>query len=106
MRASSYQKLLDELAKLDAAPEAKRQFEELLRRNAAMDGIACLQRDERVGFASHLLTQKEDRSVIRERLMARFQVSRSQAYADISEAMRTVQKPTQRLDGGQLKWEQ
>lgn len=105
MRASSYQRLIDGLDDLNAPEESKKVFAEWLRRNAALDGVS-LQRNERVGFASQLLAKREDRAVIRERLMNRFHVSRSQAYADIAEAEQSVQKTVQRLDGGLIKWNQ
>lgn len=98
MRASSYQNLIDGLDKIDAPPEIKRQFEEMLRRNAVIDGVVISDRNDRVRFASHLLGLREARSVIRDRLMMRFQISRAQAYADISEAMQSVQKTAQKLD--------
>jgi hypothetical protein len=43
--------------------------------------------DERVYFARHLLALKEPRATIRDRLQARYQIGRSQAYRLIDTAL-------------------
>lgn len=92
MRACSYQSLLDSLAGIDAPTEYKQQFEALLRHKAAQEGLLLVDRRERVQFARHLLDQDEERAVIAARLRARFDIGRTQAYADISKALETVRK--------------
>lgn len=87
MSKAIYQKLLADLAGMNAPEEAKRQFEDLIRRSAALDGVASLERQERVQFARHLLDLKESRPVIRDRIMARYEVGRSQAYQVIDQAL-------------------
>lgn len=87
MGKAIYQQLLAGLAALDAPEEAKRQFEEMIRRRAALDGLATIDPQERVQFARHLLDLKEPRPVIRNRIMARYGVGRSQAYEVIDQAL-------------------
>lgn len=89
MRKSSYQQLIDGLAGIAATDEAKRQFEELIRRSAALDGITSLERSERVRFARHLLGLREPRAVIRDRLMTRYHIGRTQAYQVIEQALQS-----------------
>jgi hypothetical protein len=86
-RATVYQRLIDQIAGLSAPDEVKRQFEALVRRNAAIDGDTALERAERVKFARHLLDLREDRPTINRRLMARYGIGRTQAYGVISDAL-------------------
>jgi hypothetical protein len=87
MRKSSYQHLIDGLAGIAAPEEAKRQFAELIRRSAALDGVAVLERQERAQFARHLLDLREPRAAIRDRLMSRYDIGRTQAYQVIEQAL-------------------
>jgi hypothetical protein len=87
MGKSVYRQLLASLAALDAPADAKRQFEEMIRQRAALDGLASIDRQERVQFARYLLDVKELRPVIRDRIMARYGVGRSQAYEAIDQAL-------------------
>ena len=87
MRKAAYQNLLDALAGLSAPEEVKRQFEDLIRRSAALNGVASLDRAERVKFARRLLDQKEPRAAISRRLQAKYGIGRSQAYQVISDAL-------------------
>jgi hypothetical protein len=93
MAKAVYRQLLASLAALDAPADAKRQFEEMIRQRAAIDGLARIDRD-RVQFARHLLDVKEARPLIRDRIMARYGVGRSQAYDAIDQALQlSGQKP-------------
>lgn len=87
MRKGTYERMLDGLASLSVPEGAKRQFAELIRQSAAVDGIASLDRSERVKFARHLLDQKEPRSTISKRLQEKYGIGRSQAYQVISDAL-------------------
>lgn len=87
MRKSSYQQLIDGLAGIAAPEEAKRQFAELIRRSAALDGVTVLDRQERTQFARHLLNLREPRAAIRDRLMSRYDIGRTQAYQVIEQAL-------------------
>jgi hypothetical protein len=87
MGKASYQQLLDGLSLIDAPAEVKRQVENLIRNQAAADGVAMSFRNDRMQFARHLFDARTARSVIRDRLMRRFDVSESQAYRDINDAL-------------------
>lgn len=87
MGKAIYQQLLDGLAALSVTEEARHKFEQLIRRQAGIDGVASLDRQERVDFARHLLGIREPRAVIRDRLMAKYALGRSQAYQVIEQAL-------------------
>ena len=95
MRANSYQALMDDLARLNLPPEHRKAFEELLRKRAALDGVAVLNRWERVQLARRLLDRREDRAVICLKLQETFGIGRTQAYDDISKALQIVRKTAQ-----------
>lgn len=87
MRKSSYQQLIDGLAGIAAPEEMKRQFEELIRRRAALDGITGLELSERVQFARRLLDLHQPRPIISKRLMVKYGIGKTQAYKAITEAL-------------------
>lgn len=87
MGKATFESLLADLAGMAVPEEAKRQFEELIRRRAALDGVTSLDRQERVQFARRLLDIREPRATIRDRVMARYEVGRSQAYQVIDQAL-------------------
>jgi len=87
MRKATYQQLLDGLASIAASEDTKRQFEELIRRSAALDGVTGLERSERVQFARRLLDLHQPRTIISKRLMVRYEIGRTQAYKAINEAL-------------------
>lgn len=87
MRKSTWLQLIDGLAGIPVPDEFKRQFEELIRSTAALDGVTAIDRGSRVKFARQLLAQHEPRPVICKRLMVRYGIGRTQAYKVISEAL-------------------
>jgi hypothetical protein len=87
MGKAAYQQLLDRLAALPVTEEARRKFEQLIRLQAALDGVTSLERQERVDFARHLRHLGEPRTVIRDRLMAKYALGRSQAYQVIDQSL-------------------
>lgn len=87
MGKATFENLLADLAGMAVPEEAKRQFEELIKRRAALDGVTSFDRQERVQFARHLLDLKAPREEIRDRVMARYEVRRSQAYQVINQAL-------------------
>ncbi|MVW64519.1 hypothetical protein GPY61_31865 [Massilia sp. NEAU-DD11] len=93
MRKSTYQQLIDGLAEMAVPVEIKLQFAELIRRSAALDGVTGLDRSERVLFARRMLDLGEPRPVIRNRLMVRYQLGRSQAYGIIAQALQLSEFP-------------
>lgn len=79
--------MLQELDAANVAPEAKELFAEIVRRHAAQEGVRAVECRARVIYARELLDQGADRSIICERLMTRYGVRRSTAYADIGKAL-------------------
>jgi hypothetical protein len=65
---------------LDTPESAKAQFKRLVRHIGAMHGIGGMARDEQVDYARRLLRAGVSRPTARDRLMALFAISRSQAY--------------------------
>lgn len=94
MRAIVYQILLREVDALKAADEpAKKAFREVIRRIAKDQGVGSLERGERVEYAGEMLGRLVQRVFIRDRLKARFHISKTQAYRDIEEALQLSHKP-------------
>lgn len=87
MGKAGFEMLLAGLPEIPGPEDTKRRFEELIRRAAALEGVTSLERQERVQFARRLLDLKEPRPAIRERIMARYEVGRSQAYQVIDQAL-------------------
>jgi hypothetical protein len=93
--------LRDLLAKLDqcaADAGAKNEFRRMIEAVGNAHGITLEGPAERIAFARRLLDAGSPRTEIRDRLMARFNVGRSQAYGDISDALQIVQSLTILLD--------
>lgn len=88
MSSPIFQDLCAGIDTLDIDEKAKQQFREFVRgvRLAHGDDVG-IQREDRGAFATALLAQRVARSEIRERLMARYQLSRRQAYRVIEEAL-------------------
>lgn len=94
--------LMTMLNDCDASEAAKAEFRKLIREAAARTGFALGPdlRSQRVEFARHLLRDlREPRTIIRSRLMAKFGVSRSQSYVDISDALKLSSPLCYPLDG-------
>jgi hypothetical protein len=81
---------MDGLGDIPVSEEAKRQFEQLIRATAALDGVPDLDDSpaRRVKHARHLLDMREARTVICQRLMTKYGIGRSQAYDAISQALK------------------
>ena len=76
----------------DVSDEVKRVMLDTIRKIARESGDTSLEQGERIEFARRLLEMREPRPVIRDRLKARFQIKKSQAYRDIEEALKLAQK--------------
>jgi hypothetical protein len=87
MARAIYQQLLADLARMDTPEDEKRKYEAMIRHSAAMQGVAGLDRPERVKYAAHLLAIGNARSIICRRLMSRYSIGRSQAYEVIRQAL-------------------
>lgn len=90
MRKSTWLQLMDGLGGIEASDEVRRQFAQLIRSTAAMNGVADLDDSPamRVKFARHLLDMREPRTVICQRLMTKYGIGRSQAYEAITQALK------------------
>lgn len=85
---SPYQRLIERLGVLETPEETKQLFRKLIDETAAQE--SANDQGERVKYARQLLDLKEPRSIIKERLMTRFQIGKSTAYRDISAALAIV----------------
>jgi hypothetical protein len=97
MRAEIFQQILSELETIPGDEAIKQLFGQAVRKTALANGCdldRMKEREERVAYARQLRGLGDDRPTIRDRLMARFEISRSQAYDDIAEALQlqSVQK--------------
>jgi len=103
----SYLRMLQHLETSNEGSEAERAFaEKLIRKAAASEGIFDFGKHDRIRYARHLLELGEGIALTQQRICLRFDVSRSQAYADIEEALDrgpTVQKTRHFLDKDTIK---
>jgi hypothetical protein len=72
---------------LDAPIAAKEQFKRLVRHLGAEHGAGGMAHAEHVDYARRLLQARTSRATIRDRLMALFSISRSQAYKVIQDSL-------------------
>jgi hypothetical protein len=93
MRAHPFVDLFAEVDQCPVDDLAKAQFRAAIRRIAAVHGIGRLEQVERIEFAYRLLRQRVPREVVRDRSMALFEISRTQSYRVIREALKLCQKP-------------
>jgi hypothetical protein len=93
MRASALIDIINRIDEIDADESVRRQFRQLVRQVGAEHGIACADRGKRVQFARDLLDLRVSRSTIRDRLMAHFEISRTQAYRVIDIALKVSHFP-------------
>lgn len=80
--------ILAEIEQMDAPPHAKYCLKNFISRTCRAAGIRVIERTERVQFARRLLDDREARPIIRDRLVARFEISRASAYNAIGEALK------------------
>lgn len=79
--------ILAEVDRIDAPQHARYALSKFITEQCAAAGIKAVDRAARVQFARRLLDAGELRSTIRDRLMVRFNVGRSVAYAAIDSAL-------------------
>ena len=88
MTSPIFQQIATGLESLDLDENAKEVFREFVRGVRVAHGdIGGIDRQERHVFAASMLANQVPRSEIRDRLMARFQISRSHAYRVIDDAL-------------------
>jgi hypothetical protein len=104
MKADLLRDILGLLDGCDAQDAAKAEFRKLIHKVAIDNGLPVAapgdERAARVEFARHLMKElMEGRPTTRERLIARFDVSRAQAYVDIADALKLSSQSARPLDG-------
>lgn len=87
MRMSVFREILDGVESLNADDQAKQSFRLLVIAIGAAHGAVNLLHFERIDFARRLLALRTSRPTIRDRLIARYGVSRRQAYRIIGAAL-------------------
>lgn len=92
MSDPGYRLLRERLETLETSEEIKQLFRNLIDETAVLKDPEEQDNSDRVKFARHLLDLKEPRSVIKNRLIARFGVGKSTAYRDITAALAIVPK--------------
>lgn len=98
MRVYTQDYLLETLQSVTASDEDKAKFAAILHQVAAMGGASAQRKAERVAFAKSLLGSGEARPIIRERLIARFEIGPAQAYRDIDAALQVRAKTVSTID--------
>ena len=87
MKSTALHEILAGLEQIEAEEHVKQKFKQLVCTIGLIHGARGMEHPERIDFAKHLLAAKTSRATIRDRLIARFGVSRSQAYTIISDAL-------------------
>ncbi|MBK4739211.1 hypothetical protein [Noviherbaspirillum pedocola] len=91
MQSIAILEILEGLNTMDVDQSAKHQFQQLVRAVASSHGVSWVERQDRTAFARDLLANRVSRPTVRERLIARFGVSRTHAYRIIDEALQLSQ---------------
>lgn len=91
-RGSSLVEIIGRLDALDVDEAARQAFRGLVVAIGAQHGIKGIERMEQLGYVRRLLALRVSRPTIRDRLTARYPVSRRQAYRLIDEALQLCQK--------------
>jgi hypothetical protein len=88
MKPSAILEILEAVDLLEADECAKQQFKQLVHAIGVIYGIRGLGHPNHVKFAGQLLSARTSRATIRDRLIAKYGVSRRQAYRTISDALK------------------
>ena len=92
MRSAPFLEIIDCLDGLNVDDGARQAFRRLLLEVGNRHGISGLEHDEQLTYVRGLLALRVSRPTIRDRLIALYGISKSQAYRLIDEAMRLCQK--------------
>lgn len=87
MHSIAIREIIDGVEAMDLDPAAKRQFRQLVRAIGTAHGFLWIEREERTEFARELLAKRVSRATVRDRLMAHFGISKTQAYRVIEQAL-------------------
>lgn len=91
MNVSTYLDLIEAIEAVPMPAEYKRLLGEAMSASAARNGVTAVERRERVNHAIQLFNQGVPRPAICTRLMAMYEIGKTQANAVIGEAL-TVRK--------------
>jgi len=84
--------IMAEVDNLDAHPHTKHTLRKFINETCLAAGITIVDRQERVQYARRMLDAGEPRPVIRDRLIARFLIKKTAAYAAIDGALKLSAK--------------
>lgn len=91
-RTSPLVEIIGRLEALDVDEAARQVFRGLVLAVGAQHGIKGIERMEQLGYVCRLLDLRVSRPTIRDRLTARYPISRRQAYRLIDDALQLCQK--------------
>lgn len=91
MTRALVKEIMDAVDALDSDEASKVQFRSAVRRVCTAHGFHWVAKDDRMAFARELLLRKVSRSTIRDRLIACYGISWSQAYRSIASALKLAQ---------------
>lgn len=95
MRTSAITEILAGVDRLGLSDADKCKVKNLVRDIGRKHGIKRIEQIERAEFAAALITARVSRTTIAERLKARYDISREQAYRDIRSALQLCQRSMQ-----------
>ena len=87
MHSIAIREIIEGVEAMDLDPAARQQFRQLVRAIGAVHGFSWIEREDRTVFARELLAKKVSRATVRDRLMAHFSISKTQAYRVIEQAL-------------------
>jgi hypothetical protein len=93
MHSIAIREIIEGVEAMDLDPAARQQFRQLVRTIGITHGFSWIEREERTVFARELLARKVSRATVRERLMAHFSISKTQAYRVIEQALQLSHFP-------------
>jgi len=85
-------RISQEIESLEVDDQVRRRFRQLFKDACLAHGVTGVDRDDRVFYARKLIDARISRATARERLMARFEISRRQSYRILNEALKLCQK--------------
>jgi hypothetical protein len=92
MRSEPILEIIDGLERLDVEEGARQAFRKLVLAIGTQHGIRTIEKRGQMDFVRKLLVQRVSVQTIRDRLMARYPISRRQAYRLIDEGLNCARK--------------
>jgi hypothetical protein len=87
MRSIAILEIIEAVNGLDADDVFKRQVNRLISDVAAVHGVSIVSSTDRIEYARRLLDAKVSKATVRDRLKARYDISRTHAYRIITDAL-------------------